>query len=338
MVNKKTIIIAEAGVNHNGNISLALKLVDCAINAGADIIKFQTFNANNLILKHTPKTKYQIKNTNSDTSQYQMLKTLELSKSEHARIKKYCDKKNIEFLSTAFSLEELDYLVKLGIKRIKIPSGEITNLPYLEKAASFKLPIILSTGMSTFKEVQKAYQVLVNSGANFQALTILHCTSNYPAKIETVNLRAMNLFKEKFNVKVGYSDHTIGNETALAAVSIGAEIIEKHLTLDNAMEGPDHKASINPLEFKILVQSIRKIELILGQSLKQPNHIEIENSMLVRKSIVSSCKISKGEEFTLNNLTTKRPGTGLSPMMWYKVIGTKSKKNYMKDELIDYDN
>lgn len=337
MSNKNTIIIAEAGVNHNGSLDLALKLVDAAINAGADIIKFQTFKVENLILKDTKKTKYQIQNTNSNSSQYEMLKKLELSDLMHKSIKQYCDRKKIEFLSTAFSIEDLNYLVSLGIKRIKIPSGEITNLPYLERVASFNLPIILSTGMSTFNEVKEAYQILMSNGARSEILTILHSTSSYPAKLETVNLKAMSLLKEKLKVKIGYSDHTIGNETAIAAVSLGAEIIEKHITLDKKMEGPDHKASTHPLKFKDLVQSIRKVEQILGKRIKNPSQIEIENALLVRKSIVASQFIKKGDLFTEKNLTTKRPGLGVSPMLWYKVINKKATQDYKINELIYYE-
>ena len=338
MKKDKIFIIAEAGVNHNGKLDLALQLIDLAISAGADIIKFQTFKAENLVLKTTKKAAYQIKNTNSNTSQYDMLKKLEISEQMHLKIKKYCDENKIEFLSTAFDIKELEYLVKLGIKRIKIPSGEITNLPYLEKAASFGLPILISTGMSTLEEVKDAFKILIKSGCVSDDLIFLHCTSNYPASLNSINLRAMKLIARELNVKVGYSDHTIENETSIAAVALGAKVIEKHITLDKKMFGPDHKASMEPSEFKKFVHSIRNVELLLGQKEKKPNNLEIKNSLLVRKSIVSSCDILKGEKFTSKNLTTKRPGTGLSPMMWYKVIGTKSKKQYLKDEFIDYDN
>ena len=335
MENKKTLIIAEAGVNHNGKIGCAFKLVDVAVKAGADIIKFQTFNARNLVLKSAKKAEYQVKNTKSNSTHYSMLKELEMSNLMHKEIYNYCNKRKIEFLSTAFNIEELDYLVNLGIKRIKIPSGEITNLPYLEKAASFNLPLIISTGMSTMNEICDAYEILVKTGAKNNSMTFLHCTSNYPTKLKYVNLRAMNLIEDKLNVNIGYSDHTIENETSIAAVTLGAKIIEKHITLDRTMIGPDHKASIEPAKFNKLVQSIRKVELLLGISQKIPNIKEIENSLLVRKSIVSSCKITKGDKFTSKNITTKRPGIGLSPMIWHKVIGTKSKKNYMKNQLID---
>jgi N,N'-diacetyllegionaminate synthase len=338
MDNEQTIIIAEAGVNHNGKLRYAIKLIDIALEAGADIIKFQTFKTEKLVLKSTKKAKYQVKNTKSNNTQYSMLKKLEMSDAMHQKIINYCNEKKIEFLSTAFNIEELDYLVNLGIKRIKIPSGEITNLPYLEKVASFGLPIIVSTGMSTLTEVCNAYEVLSKAGVNNNSMTFLHCTSNYPTKLNAVNLRAMKLIKDKLNVNIGYSDHTTENETSIAAVSLGAEIIEKHITLDCKMTGPDHKASIEPPKFKKLVQSIRKVEQLLGNEEKIPNTTEIENALLVRKSIVSSCSIKKGDKFTSENITTKRPGLGLSPMLWHKIIGTKSKKIYMKDQLIDYEN
>jgi N,N'-diacetyllegionaminate synthase len=336
-ITKKTLIIAEAGVNHNGKIDIALDLVNAASDSGADIIKFQTFKANSLILKNTKKTQYQIKNTGSNNNQFQMLKLLEMSDLMHDKIVNQCLKKNIEFLSSAFDIETLGYLIKLGIKRIKIPSGEITNLPYLEKASTFLLPIIMSTGMSNLNEIKHAYKVLKTSGMTNDMLTFLHCTSNYPAKLKSINLNAMKIIQDTFNVSVGYSDHSSVNETSIAAVSLGAKVIEKHITLDKNLNGPDHKASLNPYEFKNLVNSIRVVEKILGTNLKKANSEELKNALLVRKSIIASKYIKNGELFTSNNLTTKRPGTGVNPMLWYKIIGQKATQNYKVNEMIKYE-
>lgn len=335
MNNKNVLIIAEAGVNHNGEIAKAFKLIDAAVEAGADIIKFQTFKANEMILPKTKNTKYQIKNANNNQSQYELLNSLELSNEMHLKIINYCNKKNIEFLSSAFSVESLDYLVKLGIKRIKIPSGEITNLPYLEKASSVGLPIIISTGMSTLSEVKDAYKILTASGLEKEKLTFLHCTSDYPANLDSINLKGMSLMAEDLLINIGYSDHSLSNETSISAVALGASVIEKHITIDKNLEGPDHTASLEPKEFKQLVKSIRKVEIILGKKQKIPNSVEIENSLLVRKSIVAAKFIKKGDFFSKANLTTKRPGYGLSPMLWNSVIGKKASKDYKLNELID---
>jgi len=333
----KTLIIAEAGVNHNGNIETALDLVNAASDCGADIIKFQTFKTSNLILENTQKAQYQIINTRSNISQYKMLESLEMTDLMHDKILNQCLKKNIEFLSSGFDIENLEYLVSLGIKRIKIPSGEITNLPYIEKAASFALPIIISTGMSDMNEILAAHHVLKGRGISDDKLTYLHCTSNYPAALNTVNLNAMKLIGDTLNVNIGYSDHSPVNETSIAAVALGAKVIEKHITLDKNLEGPDHKASSEPSEFKKLVNSIRIVEKVLGKNIKVANPEELKNSLLVRKSIVALKAIKKGEIFTSKNLITKRPGTGVSPMMWYKIIGNKATQDYKINEMIKYD-
>ena len=337
MKQDKTLIIAEAGVNHNGKIDLALELINAASDCGADIIKFQTFKAEDLILKTTPKTKYQIKNTKSSESQFKMLKALEMSDMMHEKIVNHCLKKNIEFLSSAFDINSLKYLVNLGIKRIKIPSGEITNLPYLEKAASFRLPLIVSTGMSNLTEINNTYKFLKSCGIKNDMITFLHCTSEYPAELTSINLNAIKTISDYFKVSVGYSDHTIKKETSIAAVALGASVVEKHITLNKFLEGPDHKASSDPVEFKKMVNSIRIVEKILGDTKKKVHHTEIANAKLVRKSIVASKFIKKGDLFTHQNLTTKRPGTGLSPMKWYEIIGKRAHKNYRIDEMINYE-
>ena len=337
MKQDKVLIIAEAGVNHNGQIERAFQLVDAAVDCGADIIKFQTFKANSLILKNTKKTIYQIENTQTNISQYEMLKSLEINDLMHKKIFSYCFEKNIEFLSSGFTVDDLDYLVKLGVQRIKIPSGEITNLPYLEKAATFGLPIIVSTGMSNISEVKKAFEILKLAGARKDMLTFLHCTSNYPAKLNTINLKAMNLIAEQLEVAIGYSDHSLKNETSIAAVALGARIIEKHITIDKNLDGPDHKASTEPVQFKKLVNSIRVVEKILGAKEKLASTIEIENALLVRKSVVAAQNIKKGDLLTTKNITTKRPGHGLSPMLWYEIIGKKASKDYKVNEFINHE-
>ena len=263
-----------------------------------------------------------------------MLKSLEITKSMHEKIFDHCSKKNIEFLSSAFTNNDLEYLFNLGVKRIKIPSGEITNLPYLEKTATFGIPIIVSTGMSSIDEIKTSYKILMKSGVKKKMLTFLHCISDYPTKLDSINLKAMNLISEELMVDVGFSDHSIGNEAAIAAVALGAKIIEKHITLDKNLKGPDHKASTEPPEFKKLVESIRNVEKILGKKEKFANSSELENSFLVRKSIVASKNIKKGELLSSSNLTTKRPGKGLSPMLWHEIIGRKASKNYKIDEFI----
>ena len=330
---KKVLIIAEAGVNHNGSIEIAKQLVDAAKIAKADIIKFQTFVAENLVTKTAQKAEYQKNNLRGESTQLSMLKNLELSKDDFIGLLKYCSDKKIEFLSTAFDFDSIDFLNELGMQVWKIPSGEITNLPYLVKIAKLNKKVILSTGMSTMKEIEEAVNILKDNGAS--EIVILHCTTEYPTPYEDVNLNAMLAIKEKFGYEVGYSDHTMGIEVPIAAVALGAKVIEKHFTLDRNMEGPDHKASLEPSELKFMVESIRNIECALGSGYKKPAKSEIKNIDIVRKSIVARQNIKKGELFTENNLTVKRPGNGLSPMEWYSVIGTKAIKNFEQDEMIE---
>ncbi len=333
--NRHTFIIAEAGVNHNGNINIAKKLVDVAADSGADAIKFQTFKTENLVTKNAEKASYQ-KQTNSDNnSQYLMLKNLELSFENHIELLNYTKKKNILFMSSGFDMESNSILNSLGLEIFKIPSGEINNKYYLKQVASFNKKIILSTGLSNLGEIESALSILFSQGCKRSDITILHCNSEYPTPLEDVNLQAMITIKNAFNIKVGYSDHTIGTEVALASVALGAVVIEKHLTLDCRMNGPDHKSSIEPNDFKNMVRSIRKIEKALGSPIKQPSLSELKNIKTIRKSIVASKKIKIGEKFDFENLTFKRPGLGLSPMLIDQVIGRISNRIYEKDDLID---
>lgn len=329
---KNVIIIAEAGVNHNGLLENAKKMIDVAEEAGVDIIKFQTFKAENLVCKNAEKAEYQKNTTLEDESQFDMLKKLEINLEMHKELIKYCKKKNIQFLSTPFDLESVELLNKLGLEIFKIPSGEITNYPYLKKIGALKKKVILSTGMSYLKEVEEAIKVLKENGAN--DIIVLHCNTEYPTPMEDVNLNAMKLIKEKFNVEVGYSDHTSGIEVPIAAVAIGAKVIEKHFTLDKNMEGPDHKASLEPNELKKMVKAIRNIEKAMGNDIKAPSKSEIKNLSIVRKSIVANRFIKKGERFTEDNLTCKRPGSGISPMKWREVLGKVANKDFKEDEMI----
>lgn len=333
---KKVIIIAEAGVNHNGDIELAKNLIDAAVEAGVDYVKFQTFKSENLVSKEAKKADYQIENTqNSNENQLQMLKKLELSNSQHDILVSYCKQKNIAFFSTAFDLVSLNYLKELGLKMVKIPSGEITNLPYLRKAASLFNEIILSTGMSTMKEIEDALDVFLKAGISKNNITVLHCNTEYPTPMNDVNLKAMLSIHEKFGVKIGYSDHTLGIEVPIAAVALGAQMIEKHFTLDRSLPGPDQLASLEPVELKAMVMAIRNIELaISGTGIKEPSDSEVKNISIARKSIVAKKPIAKGEKFTEYNITTKRPGTGISAMQWDEVIGKTACKNFDEDELI----
>ena len=327
------LIIAEAGVNHNGNLDLALKMVDEAKRAGADIVKFQTAIPEKVISKYADKAEYQKKTTGNEESQLEMCKRIHLRLSDYDIIKKYCEEVGIEFLSTPFDLESIDYLEKLGMRLWKIPSGEITNLPYLIKIAKTGKPVIMSTGMAELKEVEEAVNVLKENGAG--EITLLHCTTEYPAPFESVNLRAMNTLREKFGTEVGYSDHTVGFEAAVAAAVLGASVIEKHFTLNHNMEGPDHKASLEPEEFEIMVNNIRLIEKALGDGVKQPAEAEKKNIAIARKSIVAAKDIKKGEIFTEDNITVKRPGSGISPMKWFEVLGTEAVRDFGEDELIE---
>lgn len=331
----KVKIIAEAGVNHNGSIDLAKQLIDVAADSGADIVKFQTFKADALAIKKTPKAEYQLSNTSKSQSHYEMLKQYELSHDMHQILIEYCKKKNITFFSTAFDILSLNYLNSLGFNFFKIPSGEITNLPYLRHISSFKKPIILSTGMSTMHEIDKALNIFIDEGLEKKNITILHCNTEYPTPIDDVNLNAMLTIKNKFNINVGYSDHTLGTEVAIAAVALGATVIEKHFTLDRDLPGPDHKASLTPKELKIMVNSVRNIEKALGNGNKVPSKSEIKNIVIARKSIVALKKINKGEVFSKNNIGVKRPGSGISPMLWDKVIGKIAIKDFNEDELIE---
>ena len=327
-------IIVEAGVNHNGSIDLAKQLIDVAVNAGADAVKFQTFKTENLVLQNAQKAAYQKETTRKDESQFEMLKKLELDLDSHRELFSYCKEKKIMFLSTPFDLESIDLLNELGLEIFKIPSGEITNLPYLRKIGSLNKKIILSTGMATIYEIEEALSILIHAGTAKENIIVLHANTQYPTPMSDVNLRAMLTIKNTLGVEVGYSDHTLGIEVDIAAVALGAKVIEKHFTLDNTMEGPDHKASLEPKELNQMIQSIRNIEIALGSDEKKPSPSESENINIVRKSIVASANIKKGEYFTEDNLTVKRPGLGKSPMKWDDIMGKMSTKDYKKDEPI----
>ena len=327
-------IIAEVGVNHNGSIDLAYKLIDIAVESGADAVKFQTFKAENVVSKNAQKAEYQKQTTDLSESQFDMIKKFELDIDAHKDLIAYCQEKNIMFLSTPFDHDSIDMLDNLGISVIKIPSGEITNLPYLRHIGLLDKKVILSTGMSRLDEVKDALNILINSGTKKENITILHANTMYPTPMEDVNLNAMITIQEEFDISVGYSDHTLGIEVDIAAVAMGASIIEKHFTLDKAMEGPDHKASLEPEELKAMVSAIRNIEKALGSNEKILSPSEEVNINIVRKSIVASCPIRKGELLSADNITTKRPGTGLSPMKWDEIVGTIASKAYQSDELI----
>lgn len=325
-------IIAEAGVNHNGSFENAKRLIEVAKESGADAIKFQTFVSEQIVSYDAAKAEYQIKLTDKNESQFEMLKRLELSFDEFKRLKEYCDKIEIEFLSSAFDLQSVDFLHEIGMERWKIPSGEITNRPYLEKIAKMRQPVILSTGMSTIEEISEALTIFEEFKSN--QITLLHCTTEYPTPLDEVNLKAMELLFEEFNYPIGYSDHTMGILVPIGAVALGATVIEKHFTLDKTMEGPDHKASLEPHELKEMVNQIRNIEKALGIKIKEPSYSELKNKLVARKSIVASTNINVGDVFSIQNITVKRPGTGISPMRWYDVLGQKAKRSYRKDELI----
>lgn len=327
-------IIAEAGVNHNGDFDLAIKLIDEAKKAGADVVKFQTAIPELVMTSKADKAEYQKETTNNSESQLEMCRKIHLPISDYKKLKEYCDDIGIMFLSTPFDHVSIKELEKLDMEYFKIPSGEITNLPYLRHVAKIAKKIILSTGMSTMDEVEKAVNILYENGLSSKNLTLLHVTTEYPTNMEDVNLKAMLSMKEKFNVDVGYSDHTKGIEVPIAAVALGAKVIEKHFTLDRNMEGPDHKASLEPDELKSMVSAIRNIELALGDGIKKPAKGELKNINIARRSIVAKCDIKKGTIFTEDNLIVKRPGTGISPMKWDEIIGTISSKDYSEDELI----
>lgn len=330
---KKTFIIAEAGVNHNGDISIAKRLIDVAVKAKVDAVKFQTFKSEKLVKRDAKKADYQKKSTKSEETQFDMLKKLEFDKEAHKMLIDYCKQKNIMFLSTAFDLESIDLLNDLNMPIFKIPSGEITNYPYLRKIGTLNKKVILSSGMSTIDEIKNAINVLKENGMN--DISVLHCNTEYPTPMNDVNLNAMNTIKNELNVEVGYSDHTLGIEVPIAAVAMGATIIEKHFTLDKNMEGPDHKASLEPDELKKMVEGIRNIELALGSFNKIITKSESKNINIARKSLVANCFIKKGEIFTEENLTCKRPGNGISPMRWNEVLGQRAIKDLQEDEMIE---
>ena len=331
----RTLIIAEAGVNHNGSIELAKQLIDVAVAAGADYVKFQTFKADKIASKAALKASYQQRSTNATESQLDMLKKLELSEQAHHDLIAYCKGKNIRFLSTAFDLDSIDLLQSLGIELGKIPSGEITNLPYLRKMAHSFKELILSTGMTEMNELRAAIEVLMKEGCAKENITVLHCNTEYPTPFEDVHLNAMLTIRDQLGIKIGYSDHTTGIEVPVAAVALGATVIEKHFTLDRSMEGPDHKASLVPEELIQMVRSIRNIEKALGSFDKKPSPSEIKNKVIARKSIVAATGINKGEIFSEYNLTVKRPGNGISPMQWDHILGKKAPRNFAADEQIE---
>lgn len=332
---KHVLVIAEAGVNHNGSLALAKQLIDKAVEAGVDIIKFQTFKSEKLVSKAAKQAEYQQRNIGKkDEGQLSMLKKLELSQQDHEELIAYCNEKGIRFFSTAFDMESIDFLHSLNMGLWKIPSGEITNYPYLRKIAQYHEPVILSTGMCELSDVEAAVKVLLEFGVQKEQITILHCNTEYPTPFQDVNLKAMLEIGEKFGVKIGYSDHTKGIEVPIAAVALGATVIEKHFTLDKNMEGPDHKASLEPEELKAMVTAIRHIELALGTGHKTISDSERKNIEVARKSIVAACPIKKGEILTEENLTVKRPGTGISPMRWNEVLGTVASRDYSEEEMI----
>jgi len=333
---KRTLIIAEAGVNHNGDIAKAKALIDKGAEGGVDYVKFQTFKAGNLVTKQAKRAAYQDRNTQDNDSQYEMLKKLELSQAVHQELIDYCAQKGVKFLSTGFDFESLEFLAGLGITIAKVPSGEITNLPYLRKVATLFPEVILSTGMANITEIKDAVKVLTDNGVSKDKITVLHCNTEYPTPMEDVNLKAMLHIQQEVGVNIGYSDHTLGIEVPIAAVALGATVIEKHFTLDKTLPGPDHKASLEPDELKAMVTAVRNIEKAIGGSgLKEVSKSEAKNKPIARKSIVAAKKIAKGEPFTIENLTVKRPGTGISPMQWDEVISKTAKKDFEEDDLIE---
>jgi len=331
----KTLIIAEAGVNHNGSLERATEMIITAKKAGVDIVKFQTFKAQNLVTQTAEMAQYQKTNTGQNQSQYAMLKEIELSEKDFIQLKNVCDSEGVEFLSTAFDFESLEFLKNLNMKRWKIPSGELTNLPYIEWIARQNVPVIFSTGMASIEEILEIKNVLISNGLKEDMITVLHCTTEYPAPLNSINLKAMNTIKEKTGLQIGYSDHSMGVSIPVAAVALGARVIEKHFTLSRTLPGPDHVASLEPDELKQMVDLIREVEIGLGSSEKKISDIELKNRLVARKSIVAARDIVKGQVITEYDITTKRPGTGLSPMKWHSVIGSLAKKNYSKDDLFE---
>jgi N,N'-diacetyllegionaminate synthase len=330
----KTFIIAEVGVNHNGSLKKALKLIDVAAAAGANAIKFQTFKAKNLATDYAPKAEYQKYRSLKQETQFQMLKKLEFTEVMHKTCLKKCKKKKIIFISSAFDIESLNYLKKFKLSYFKVPSGEITNIPYLEVLGKFGKKVILSTGMSNIYEIKKAIKTLTTNGTKKNNITLMQCTSAYPAPYDEINLNVMATLRNRYKLSIGFSDHSLGVQASIAAVALGAKVIEKHLTLNRKLKGPDHIASLDPNEFKFMTQSIRIVEKVLGDKIKQITKSERKNISIVRKSIVASTKIKKNERFSNSNITCKRPGTGISPIFFKKLIGMKSAKNFNKNELI----
>jgi N,N'-diacetyllegionaminate synthase len=334
-IEMKTLIIAEAGVNHNGDLALARQLIDVAAESGADLVKFQTFTADRLVTRAAPKAEYQSQSTGNSESQYEMLRSLELSVEMHRHLIAHCRTRSIGFLSTAFDIESVDLLVSLGQQHFKIPSGEITNLPYLRHIGRLNKGVILSTGMATLDEVAAAIDALERAGTPRTDMTVLHCTTEYPAPMADVNLRAMLSMQAALGVRVGYSDHTPGIEVAIAAVAMGASLIEKHFTLDRNLPGPDHQASLEPAELRSLVTAIRNIEVALGDGIKRVMPSEARNRPVARKSLVARRAIEAGEVFTAENIAAKRPGTGISPMRWDEIVGRSASRDFAVDELIE---
>jgi N,N'-diacetyllegionaminate synthase len=330
-----TLIIAEAGVNHNGDMAVAKQLIDVAADAGADLVKFQTFTADQLVTMAARKAEYQVRSSGAEESQHQMLRRLELTPEMHRVLIAHCKLRGIGFFSTGFDSKSVDLLVKYGLDRLKIPSGEITNLPYLRHLGALGLSVILSTGMSTLGEIEAALDVLAKAGTPRNKVTVLHCNTEYPTPMADVNLSAMLSIRDALKVSVGYSDHTPGIEVAIAATALGAVAIEKHFTLDRNLPGPDHKASLEPAELGAMVRAIRNIEVAMGDGLKRPMPSEVKNRTAGRKSIVASKSIAAGEPYTADNLATKRPGTGVSPMRWDEVLGKKADRHYEPDDAIE---
>jgi N,N'-diacetyllegionaminate synthase len=331
----KTLIIAEAGVNHNGDIAMARQLIAAAKSGGADIVKFQTFKTGNLVTKSADKAGYQKSTTGASENQYEMIHKLELSQADHEILIDECQRQDISFFSTAFDKESFDMLVSLGLDQVKIPSGELTNLPLLRYMTRLGMPVMLSTGMATLGEIEAAIEEIELAGTPRDRITVLHCTTEYPAPMEEVNLRAMVSMKAALGVEVGYSDHTTGIEIPIAAVALGARVIEKHFTLDRTLPGPDHKASLEPHELKAMVDAIRNVEVALGDGVKRPSASELTNKPIIRKSLVATRAIRAGEQFSVDNVGTKRPGTGMSPMLWDQLIGRSASRDFSVDELIE---
>ncbi|MCR4308126.1 MAG: N-acetylneuraminate synthase [Candidatus Berkelbacteria bacterium] len=331
----ETLIIAEAGVNHNGDMDIAKRLIASAANAGVNMVKFQTFKAKNLLTKNARMADYQVKNNNVKETQYGMIQRLELSRAKHHQLINHCVTQGVRFFSTGFDSESIDLLIELGVDTLKIPSGEITNLPYLRHIGRQGLPIILSTGMANLSEIEAALKVLEAVGTPRNQITVLHCNTDYPTPMMDVNLRAMCTIRDTFDVAVGYSDHTLGIEVPIAAVAMGATVIEKHFTLDRSLPGPDHKASLEPDELKAMVAAIRNIEKAMGDGIKRPSPSETKNIPIARKSVVAAKAIQAGDAFSDTNLTVKRPGTGISPMRWDELLGQSASRDYEPDELIE---